>query len=108
MWTASPGPSPTARPSGFPPGTHTLEASTAAATSRILDFNGDLQSAAALDGGLEIVYANSSRAIAVLEKRPASIDLDGSKAEPELLASGSNWALLLPRGKHTVIIRFTP
>jgi len=92
----------------LPAGLHTIEPSRAIATPHILDFNGDLQSAALIEGGIAINYANSSRAIAVLERRPMSMDLDGSKTEPELLASGPNWALLLPRGKHSVIIRFTP
>jgi hypothetical protein len=90
----------------LPAGSHSLEAGGAAAGSRVLDFNGNLESAEALPGGeLRFAYSNSSRAIAILEKRPASIELDGAASAPELLASGPNWALLLPRGKHTVRIR---
>jgi hypothetical protein len=91
----------------LPPGVHTLEAAQVATGPRILDFNGEAHSAETLPGGSsQLVYSSSSRAIAILEKRPAGIELDGAETEPELLASGSNWALLLPRGKHTAKIRY--
>lgn len=91
----------------LPSGVHKLEAATIPAESRILDFNGDLHSAEALAGGeLRVAYSSSSRAIAVLEKRPSMLELDGAEVALELLASGSNWALLLPRGQHSATIRF--
>ena len=91
----------------LPPGIHKLLPSTAGPDTRVLDFNGDLQSAEALpEGALQLSYAASSRAIAILEKRPSALELDGAETVPELLASGSNWALLLPRGRHSAKIRF--
>ena len=48
------------------------------------------------------------RAIAIVEARPISIELDGAAMASDKLEAGSNWALLLPRGKHVVRIRFTP
>jgi hypothetical protein len=90
----------------LPSGSHTLEASTVPVSPRILDFNGDLQTAVIVGSALQVVYTSSSRAIAVLDKRPSFILLDGDKTEPEVLAAGSNWALMLPRGSHTVSIRF--
>jgi hypothetical protein len=76
--------------------------------SRILDFNGDIETAAAVEGALEVGYSSSSRAIAILEKRPVALTVDGAAATPEILSSGSSWALLLPRGKHFARIRFAP
>src|SRR5207302_871058 len=91
----------------LPPGIHKLLPATAGPDNRVLDFNGDLQSAEALpEGALQLSYAASSRAIAILEKRPSALELDGAETVPELLASGSNWALLLPRGRHSAKIRF--
>jgi len=92
----------------LPAGGHTLEALSTGPETRILDFNGDLQSAAAPAGGqLQFTYRSSSRAIAILEKRPAILRLDGREVDPELLSSGQNWALLLPRGNHSAEIQFT-
>jgi len=92
----------------LPSGAHTLEPFSGSPVSRILDFNGDLHTAEALRNELVITYSSSSRAIAVLEKRPTSLELDDAEITIELLASGQHWALLLPRGKHTVRIRFAP
>ena len=58
------------------------------------------------NGELALTYSASSRAIAILEKRPSTLELDGAETEPVLLASGPNWALLLPRGRHSAKIRF--
>jgi hypothetical protein len=89
----------------LPAGVHTLEAASAAAGWRVLDFNGDVRSAERLEGGgVMLAYSSSSRAIAILERRPAAMELDGVETAPELVASGANWALLLPRGMHTVRI----
>jgi hypothetical protein len=90
----------------LPSGAHTLEASTTRAETRVLDFNGDLQSAEVLAGAVILAYTSSSRAIAILEKRPSAVELDGVNAPPELLESGPGWALLLPRGRHAVRIQF--
>lgn len=91
----------------LPAGSHTLEAAPEGRETRILDFNGDLQSAAVLPGGeLQFSYRSSSRAIAILEQRPSILKLDGHEVDPELLSSGANWALLLPRGRHSAEIRF--
>jgi hypothetical protein len=91
----------------LPAGVHTLSPSATGPDTRILDFNGDVQSAEALASGeLQLSYSASSRAIAILEKRPSALELDGAETAPELLASGANWALLLPRGRHSARIRF--
>jgi hypothetical protein len=91
----------------LPAGVHRLSTLAAGPDIRVLDFNGDLQSAEALGGGeLALTYSASSRAIAILEKRPSKLELDGAEAAPVLLASGANWALLLPRGRHSVRIGF--
>jgi hypothetical protein len=90
----------------LPAGVHTLEAASAPAGPRILDFNGDVQSAETLPGSeLKLAYSSSSRAIAILENRPTRIELDGAAITPEVLASGAHWALMLPSGKHTAKIQ---
>jgi len=90
----------------LPSGSHTLE-SAAAPPSRILDFNGDLKSASVSNDRVQLVYASSSRAIAILEKRPSVVSVDGAETPLELLPSDENWALLAPRGSHTITLQFT-
>jgi len=49
----------------------------------------------------------ASRALAVLDKRPARLVIDGSPAPLEPLAAGpARFALSLPRGQHLVAMGF--
>ena len=89
----------------LPGGVHTVEVAPALVGRRVLDFNGEALSAGLTGGELLLTYSSASRAIAILESRPVGIEMDGVGAAAEVLASGANWALLLPRGKHTVRIR---
>lgn len=92
----------------LPAGSHTLESTADFPLIRMLDFNGDLHSAEALPRELIVGYSSSSRAIAVLESRPVSVEVDGAQITFEPLASGPHWTLLLPRGIHIARIRFAP
>ena len=91
----------------LPAGSHLIEKATAPTAVRLIDFNGDLQSAALRPSGLEFTYASASRALAVLDKRPARLAIDGSPAPLEPLAAGpARFALSLPRGQHLVAMGF--
>ena len=61
---------------------------------RLLDFNGDLQSANATARGIEFVYQSSARSLAVLDKIPRHIEIDGFPARPSVIGGR---VLLLPR-----------
>ncbi len=91
----------------LPAGTHTVEApdrSAAPLFGRVLRLNAELRSARAAAGGAaEIAYTSQSRAIAVLNRAARQIQVDGATIEPEW--AGPN-TLLLPRGEHSVTIRF--
>jgi len=86
----------------LPAGRNVIEAAQKEPALRILDFNGNLRSANASAGGLKFSYQNNARALALLNSRPASVEIDGAAAKPEILDSGSNFILLLPRGQHVV------
>jgi hypothetical protein len=91
----------------LPSGSHLIEKAATPAAVRLIDFNGDLQSAALRPSGLEFTYASASRALAVLDKRPARLVIDGSPAPLEPLAAGpARFALSLPRGQHLVAMGF--
>jgi hypothetical protein len=80
----------------LPAGTHTVETTTGQPVLSLQDFNGNLQSAVSLPTGMEFTYTSASRAIAILDKQPAKVELDGA---PIPFSSST---LLLPRGKHMV------
>jgi hypothetical protein len=86
-----------------PAGRHTLEPASGEPHARLLDFSGELTGATSLPGGLEFAYNSSTRAFAVLSKRPRKVEIDGVVAQPQMLDSSSHVALRLPRGQHVVV-----
>jgi hypothetical protein len=89
----------------LPPGSHVIEAAPDAPPLRLLDLNGDLAGVAATRGGIEIAYRSSARAIAILNRRPVRLDVDGAEAPVAAVEAGRGaWALMLPRGQHIVNI----
>jgi len=86
----------------LPPGAHSIEPAPAAPRMRLLDFNGELKSAVALAGGIEIAYRSSARALALVDRKPVRIEIDGEPASPAVIESGANWVVVLPRGQHLV------
>jgi len=83
-------------------GTSVIEPAPKDPSLRIVDFNGDLQSANASTQGLQFSYRSSARAIALLNARPKKIEVDGVAASEELRESGDSFVLALPRGQHVV------
>jgi predicted secreted protein len=86
----------------LPPGANRIEPAAKDAPVRILDFNGRLQSARSLDNGVELSYQSSARAIAVLNVRPGSMELDGVRRDPAVIESSGKFVVTLPRGQHLV------
>jgi len=82
----------------LPPGTHSIEAAAQAPPLRVLDFNGDLKSASAASGALEFIYQSSARAIAIMDRTPKALTIDGVASIPQMLGN----ALLLPKGQHLI------
>ncbi len=89
----------------LPPGPVAVEASVTPPHTRVLDFNGNLKSAAVLPDGVEFAYESSSRALAVLDLPPALVEIDGQRVKPEVLASTHGHTLVLPRGQHIVVVK---
>lgn len=85
----------------LPAGTHSIEASPNLPPFRIESFNGELKSAAVTPSGIELAYRSSARALALLDRVPARIDVDGSPAELQLAGR----VVMLPRGQHVVLFR---
>jgi hypothetical protein len=84
-----------------PAGTHQIEASTEAHPIRLIDFNGDLKAARALPNAIEFTYESSARAMAMLDKKPARVEVDGRESS---VVSFQSSVLMLPRGQHRVTV----
>jgi hypothetical protein len=88
----------------LPAGVHTIEPAAAATPMRVLDLNAELKSAGAIDGGIEFAYQSTARAMAVLDRAPARVELDGADFPPAMLGR----VLILPRGQHIVSLLVKP
>jgi hypothetical protein len=80
----------------LPPGAHKIEPAAEQPFLRLVDFNGFLESAASLPKGLEFRYQSSARALAVFDRQPTKLDVDGSTVQV------SSATVQLPRGAHKV------
>ena len=88
----------------LPRGAHAIESATQAPGMRILDFNGDLDTAFAVPDGVEFAYRSDSRALAVMDTQPARVEIDGLAVQPRVLHCGDRSVIFLPRGQHLVIM----
>ncbi len=86
----------------LPAGVHSVEqAQDKAAAPQVVRFNGDLLSASVVSAGtIEFTYQSSARAIAVLDRAPRSVHVDGK----EFPVPPGSTTILLPHGQHTVTV----
>jgi hypothetical protein len=84
----------------LPAGSHAVEPGLKPLPLHLTDFNGELTSAAATANGLEFAYRSSARAIAVLDRAPRNVQVDGAEAHPHL----DGTTIFLPRGQHLVTL----
>ncbi len=89
----------------LPPGRFEVEPAAEHPPVRLLDFNGELRSAKVAPRGLEFSYESSSRAFAVFDRQPTSVEVDGEAATVRLIEEGDRFTLVLPRGQHWVGVR---
>ncbi len=85
----------------LPAGAHTLEASAEKAVPSLVQFNGDLKTARAAGPSIEFSYRSAARAIAILDRAPLRLRVDGAE-QPIQLAGPKT--ILLPHGQHTVVV----
>lgn len=89
----------------LPSGEHQVTRPPASAVpphTRLVDFNGELAALSLMSNGLDFSYAADARAIAVLDRKPLSIAIDGKPATLTMLTRPGGFVLLLPGGKHRV------
>ena len=91
----------------LPPGPVAVEPATAAPPMRILDFNGDLKTASAQANAVEVSYNSAHRAIAILDRQPGAVEIDGAPAAADWLNANGRHAILLPKGQHVVTFLLT-
>jgi hypothetical protein len=88
----------------LPGGEHTVDPASETPAVRLVDFNGDLAAASVHPGELEISYRNTARALAILDRRPRKVEIDGSQRESRVILSDGRFIVFLPRGQHVATI----
>ncbi|MCS6953007.1 MAG: hypothetical protein RMK57_15045 [Bryobacterales bacterium] len=88
-----------------PAGKHEIEPAAEAPGVRLLDLNAELRSARLVESGIEFSYESSSRAYAVVDRRPVAVEIDGEATDVRLIEDGERFVLGLPRGQHWVAVR---
>jgi hypothetical protein len=84
----------------LPAGAHSVEPAPPFTAPRVLFLNGDLRAARVLDAGTsEFSYRSSTRALAIVDRPVAVLEIDGAPEPPP-----QSRTLLLPRGQHVVTL----
>ena len=89
----------------LPPGKSVIEPSAEETPIHILDLNASLLGASANPAGISFSYRSASRALAIVDRRPSIVEIDGAKASPLIEQAGTNWLVNLPRGEHAIVMR---
>jgi hypothetical protein len=85
----------------LPAGPHSVEPGGPEPAVHILSLNAELKAARIVDSAsIEFSYESSARAIALLDRVPSAILIDGVAGAPP-----KDTTLLLPRGQHVVTLR---
>jgi len=92
----------------IPAGRHRLEPDARQAPLRLVQINADLLDARVVEDGLEFRYRSSSRALALLDRRPGQIRIDGQRIDPLLIPADEHFTLRLPSGTRTVRVSLPP
>jgi hypothetical protein len=88
----------------LPAGTHLAQPAPRRQGISITDLNATLLSATAEGKEVTFRYSGRSRAIVRFDRKPAGISVDGEMFRDECM-EGSECAVLLPRGEHSVSVR---
>ena len=89
----------------LPPGKFVIEPSAEESPIHIVDLNASLRNASASPAGIEFSYRSGTRTLAIVDRRPSIVEIDGAKASPLIQPAGANWLVQLPRGDHVIVMR---
>jgi len=90
----------------LPPGRHRIEPSGADVVGRVLYLNAEIEAVQSDATSVAMRYRSRSRTMALLDRPPRSIELDGSNGSLVAQRAGPHWTIALPRGSHMFTARF--
>lgn len=86
----------------LPAGRQRVRAAEIETPLRVVGFTGTLLGATSDAGSVAVKYESPSRAIALLDRKPGRMEIDGQAYEESAAEAGSHWSVVLPRGRHEV------
>jgi hypothetical protein len=90
----------------LPPGLHVVESGSVQPSFAVLDFNGALDGARIAADGVEIDYHSGFGALALVNRRPTRLMVDGRDATLDVVPTSENrFVVRLPRGQHRAWLR---
>jgi hypothetical protein len=92
----------------LPAGVHTIESAPVRTSPKLVQLNADLKTARVSGpAAIEFSYESAARAMAILDRPPVRVKIDGAEQRVELLLAGPK-TLMLPRGQHSVAVEVGP
>ncbi|MCC6363576.1 MAG: hypothetical protein IT165_08620 [Bryobacterales bacterium] len=88
----------------LPAGEHVVEPGDGDPAVQVLDLNAELKSARVEGTTLELAYESTTRALAILNRTPKKLEVDGREVEPKVWVFDEGWVLVLPPGQHVVTL----
>lgn len=88
----------------LPAGEFRIEPSSEKPPIRLLDFNGNLLDAALVDGALRFRYSGTLRALAIVDRLPSVIRLNGNETTLPISEYKGRYSMVLPPGNNTIDI----
>ena len=88
----------------LPAGRYVLSSADTGPPVRLLRLSAELQKVAVRPTGVLFTYRSKSRVIALVDRQPDSVLLDGEPFTASILRAKRHWAVMLPRGHRTVLI----
>jgi uncharacterized protein YdaL len=73
--------------------------------TRIVNCSAELFKTTITSRGLEFIYWADRRTVVVVNEKPLSVFIDGEKTHCQPLEGLLGWAVMLPQGKHTVVMQ---
>ncbi len=90
----------------LPAGRHRVSPAGRPPPGRVERLTADLLGASCEGDRVDFSYRAKARALALLDRKPREIIVDGTTIEPDLVPATRHWSLRLPRGRHAVSLFF--
>ena len=90
----------------LPRGRRRIEPAETEPPARVLRFNGEILATRAGKESIAVEYRSSARALCLLDRKPATVAIDGQAIAAKIFGGAGRWTVRLPPGEHTADLGF--